>query len=203
MLSREIIAQEVADFTKNHPGEKFFVLDTDVAIPFGFLFVGSHTCTLGWQGALGFSSLDQEVLERLPFLIKPGWIPSRTPDNSDIEMVSLILEARELHEFDLKQIEKYKQYKLTIEEKPDTISFARYDVRYKSRGMSIQYSFTAENPQWSPTSECEFTVMLPKEETWSEGLLDWIIQHNVTTNLLTEQIDSQALITTILTLSHS
>lgn len=196
-MDEEIPVEEVTKFSSEHPSEKFYLLNTP-EMPFGFFYVSPETCTLGWQGTLNFFSLDQEVLQRLPSYIVPGWIPLATEDTAK---VSLILQTNELVQYDLNQEKQYFQYKTTIEN-PERISFVRYDIQHKSEPSSIQYSFTAENPNWQPTPSSELTILLPRSQRWSDDLVGWVIEHHTAAQYFREQNRSEALLTTITKLSH-
>ncbi len=195
-MDEEIPVEEVTKFTGKDPFEKFYLFNTP-DVPFGFFFVSQETCTLGWQGALNFFSLDVEALQRLPSFIAPGWILSNIKDTIK---VSLILQAHELKRYDINQEEQYFQYKATIEN-PNQISFVRYDVQLISGLSSFRYSFTAENPDWQPTSSSELTILLPRSQGWSDDLVGWIIEHHISAQYFQQRIRQEALSKTIKNLS--
>ncbi len=134
-----ILAEAVAGFAEKHQGENFYMLHTDVML-FGFLYVGTDVCTLGWQGTLMFSQLDEEALTKLPSSITGSMI-ERMP--ADKVSVSLVLQNSQLLEYDLTVNWQCNQYRHSIDT-PDMISFARYDAEYlqfEQRRRPIQYAF--------------------------------------------------------------
>jgi hypothetical protein len=192
--------EKVTKFAEKHPGENFYMLRTD-QIPFGFLYVGARVCTLGWQGTLIFSRLDEEVLTELPSLITNTRIEHLPTDKVS---VSLVKQVRELVEYDLAVKPQYEEYSHDIN-RPDMISFARYDAElYRPQQLlrPILYAFTAENPQWS-SGESEITVLLPRFEPWPERLLDWVIRHHVDSGILQSTLDLSAFSAKIAALAGS
>ena len=196
MMAEAIQVEEVAEFSAEHPGEKFYMLNTP-EVSLGFFYVSSDTCTLGWQGKFDFSSLDQEALGRLPSVIEPGWIPKNTEDTA---RVSLILRAQELMRFDLTQSEQYQQYRQVIENAKG-VSFVRYDVQNIARPLPLQYSFTAENPNWQSSLNGELTILVSRLQQWTEDLVGWVFEHHIAGRDLQEQLDPEAMVTTLSNLS--
>jgi hypothetical protein len=200
-MDGEMQVYEVNGFSEEYPSENFYNLDIG-GLPFGFLYIRPEARTLGWQGAFNFTSLTSEALERLPSYIEPDWTPTRTQDSI---MVSLIRQAGELTVYDLRQEEQYNQYQDIVKqpEEIDKISFVRYDVQHPSTPSTLQYSFTAENPRWHPATGNELTILLPRSQSWSSKLLEWVIEHHIEASLLRKRLDPQVLSTKISSLPGS
>jgi hypothetical protein len=177
-MSTSIWGQPLANFSAKQPGEQFYQLNVaGEPTPFGYFYVNPEVSTLIWQGILHFSeSLDHEALMALPSHIDHQWPHDIAATPSDIGKVTLILEARNLFEFNVFQREQRDQYLNTLQAANDAISFIRYDVRVVSSLATIEYSFTAENSMWSQSNE--LTILLPKSQPWMESLLEWVIEHH-------------------------
>ncbi|SRR6266487_1996789 len=192
--------QQMQDFSLKHPDESFYELDIDGTL-FGFFYVSPAVSTLIWQGAFEFSSLNYEAFESLPSQIDTRWTQSGPFSPLDRRIATFFLEARDLVEYNLNDPEQDYHYRSTVE-KAYMISFARYDVRKVSGPVQIEYSFTAENPQWSPTHGSELTVMLPKSQPWTETLMDWVIERHVKARITWGQVDPQDFVNTLSILGH-
>lgn len=189
--------QPLADFSAKHPGEQFYQLNVaGEPSPFGFFYVSPDVSTLIWQGILNFSELDQEALWNLPPRID-RFMSFNSFNQSDTGKVTLILEARNLVEFNVFQGEQHDQYIRTLQAAADAISFARYDVRGVSAPVPFEYSFTAENPRWSATQSSELTILLPNSQPWTEALSDWVLDHHVEARTFRQRLNPIDIVETL------
>ncbi len=203
-MSKETIRPtEVQPFEEAHADEEVYLLDVS-GVRFGFLYVTSRSSTLGWNGSLGFERLESEVLEHLSLRISAGqnWLNPNGQRTRDAVNVYFAIANEFSVECELKRLEDFSKYKDLLQ-KVHQISFVRYDVQDTSVTSPLVYSFTAENPHWLPTQDCELTIKLPTFQSWTAGLLEWVTEHHLAGSFLKEKVDLQDASATLSELSRS
>lgn len=187
-----------AEDRKAFKSENFYDLKLDQE-RFGLLFVGPETYTIAWDIAWGaqfsLSTLDYEVLHRLPTLLSEG------ESVSDQELFEAGVEvcwangAGEMQEDTLDGRSRHKRF-LSQLNRAENVEFIRYDVL----AGEAPFSLTAEHrPQ---SGECEAAVRLPRRVACSARLFQWIVDHHRDYSSSAPQIDFSASASAITRLTH-
>lgn len=139
-------------------------------VHFGFLYLTSESYTLAWDGALDFRYLHEKAHF---FLYKQSAFEF---DLEDYDTRVALIVSNELKKFTYERSDQPNNLKALLD-KPNQISFARYDFQLKS--STARYSFTAENPQATLSDHREVAVMLAREQPLSKRLLRWAVGNHV------------------------
>jgi hypothetical protein len=196
--------QEIEHFTKKNLalGRKAYLLNVS-EVDFGFLYVSPEFYTLAWNSNTDFSLIDKTALYSLP-----TYLPSKENrwkinevNLAKVTKVSLIFPGAsdELVQYNLSSPADSFKYHLALKE-VWKISFIRYDVRSEPPFL---YSFTAENPYFSPTQEGELAIKLPKSQLLTMDLLGWIMDNHTAGGTLENEVDLKTSSEKISTLVNS
>jgi hypothetical protein len=202
MFKETIRPTEIQPFEEAHPGEEVYLLDV-AEVRFGFLYVTPWASTLGWNGTFDFSRVEIEVFDELSTRISDGQdrlVPNESRARN-ATVVYLATSNESSVDCDLKEPEAFQRYKDELENFSQ-ISFIRYDVQDTSATSPLVYSFTAENPPWVATHESELTIKLPKFQSWSARLLEWVTEHHSANTIIKDKIDLKDFSATLSKLSH-
>lgn len=173
--------QELEDFSRRNEelGRRAYMLNVD-GEPFGLLYVSPEAYTFSWHGSIDFSKIETEAVASLSQLLSSEGRPLdlenyRTKEATAVSFITSD-DSDELSEYRLAKGRDYYQYKKALRN-CDRIAFARYDIDYRRSVPGLKYSFTAENPHFQ-SSEGELALKLPKSQTFSKYLLQWILAHH-------------------------
>ncbi len=182
-----------------HKGLRAFSIDVPPVshdrpeIHFGALYLTPATYTIAWPGAVDFSKLEPTALDCLALALSNGRVYRPAELRSEAHPTASFILRDGLLEFDLTQSDKLQQYSLHLEQ-AEQILFARYDVRDVWSPATPEYAFTADNPQTSPPGGPELTVLLPRSQSPSPPLLDWLVDHHTSRDSLRRVLDVDQLL---------
>lgn len=155
-------------------------------VDFSYLYLLEDVYTLAWTGSLDFKYLDDTArffLYKQIDDLKPTFL--NFSYQKYVTQVSLIV-ADKLIKYSYEYSRQPDEYRQILVQ-PKRIAFARYDFRIGSSPLS--FSFTAENPEATPSGDSEIAVSLPRSRPLTKRLLRWIVGHHRSHNRLNLAVD--------------
>lgn len=151
---------------------------------FAALYVSERGYSLVWPGRIDFEHLEEEAVCSLPSHLTGGKLKPTLDDPKvlDATVVSFIIKGEhdEMVKYRLSDPEGFLNARRALE-KPETISFARYDFTFASNWAipaGLRFYFTAENPFFSNENGCELAIKQPRTQYCSKDLVKWMIDHH-------------------------